>query len=496
MPDKKLKILFVSSEVAPFAKTGGLADVAGALPRALSRLGHEVRVFLPYYRMVKKGGGKTKTVLPAVPVAISDRLEKSAVRQIQQDGVTFYFLQHDEYYDRDNLYGTDQGDYPDNAERFMYFCRAVLESLKPLEYRPDIIHCNDWQTGLIPVYLKSLYKDDNFFSRTANLFTIHNLAYQGVFWHWDIHLTGLGWDYFVPEWIEFYGKINLMKAGILHAGAVTTVSKKYAREIQTPEFGCGLEDVLRARKHVLHGIVNGIDYQLFNPANDRYIAQVYDSTCPDKKAVNKKALRKYYGLSAKNAPLIGIVSRLADQKGFDLLAEAMDGLLKMGFQLAVLGTGDIKYHKLLKKIAGKNPRQVGVKLVYDVKLAQLIYAGSDLFLMPSRYEPCGLGQLISLRYGTIPLVRYTGGLADTVKEFNLKTKQGTGFGFREYKSKALLIAAEKALTVYMDTLLWQSLLQNAFAADFSWDHSAQEYVALYQQIRCKRLGLRQAKQCL
>ncbi len=488
MSDKKLKILFVSSEVAPFAKTGGLADVAGALPSALQSLGHEVRVFLPFYRMVKKGGFKTKEVLPALPIPMLERHENSSVRQTEREGVIFYFLKHDKYYDREELYGDRNGDYPDNAERFIYFCKAVLAATKQLGFRPDVIHCNDWQTGLIPVYLKSLHKGDGFFQHTATLFTIHNLAYQGQFWHWDIHLTGLGWEYFVPDWIEFYGKINLLKAGILHADAVTTVSERYAQEIQTQEFGCGLEGVLHARKEDLHGIVNGIDYQGFDPAHDKHIPQTYDAAHPQKKAVNKKALQEYYGLPAEKAPLIGIVSRLADQKGFDLLAQAMDGLLKMGVQLAILGTGDPKYHDSLAKIAQENPQQVGVKLAYDAGLAQLIYAGSDFFLMPSRYEPCGLGQLISLRYGTIPIVRYTGGLADTVEEFDSQTKQGTGFGFTEYDPQALLGAVERALAVYAQPPLWEQLVQNAFAADFSWSHSARKYIDLYQQIRCKRRG--------
>lgn len=488
MADSKLKILFVSSEVAPFAKTGGLADVAGALPRALRKMGHDVRVFLPFYRMVRKGKFKTKQILPKLPIPISNRREQSAVREIKHNNVIFYFLEKDEYYDRHELYGTSSGDYSDNAERFIYFDRAVLEAIKQLDFRPDIIHCNDWQTGLIPVYLKSIYQDDLYFHNTASLFTIHNLAYQGVFWHWDIHLTGLGWEYFVPKWIEFYGKINLLKAGILHADAVTTVSQNYAQEIQTPEFGCGLDAVLRARKKDLLGIVNGIDYQEFDPVHDEQIPQTYDSSCPDKKAVNKKALQGKFDLPAKGVPLFGMVSRLADQKGFDLLSNAINGLLKMGIQLVILGTGAENYHILLKKLAKKHPKQLGVKLVYDPALAKLIYAGSDFFLMPSRYEPCGLGQLISLRYGTVPVVRYTGGLSDTIIEFEANTKQGNGFGFTEYSPEALLSAVQKSLEIYNQPALWKKLVQNAFAADFSWDNSAQHYLTVYKKICCKRRG--------
>ena len=491
MSANKLKVLFVSSEAAPFAKTGGLADVCAALPAALREAGDDVRVFIPFYRMVKRLAPRARDVLPCLPIPVLERRENSSVLQLEHEGGIFYFLRNDKYYDREQLYGTPDGDYLDNAERFIYFCKAVLEAVKQLDFRPDVIHCHDWQTGLIPVYLKSVYRDSLFFHHSASMFTIHNLAYQGVFWHWDIHLTGLGWEYFVPNWIEFYGKINLMKAGILHADCVTTVSEQYAREIQSEEFGCGLEGVLRARVDDLYGILNGIDYRKFDPAHDPDIAQNYDAATLEKKSLNKKALQAYYRLSPAAAPLIGVVSRLVEQKGVDLLLEAADGLLEMGFQLAILGTGSAEYHRRLEELARRYPERVGLRLGYDAKLAQLIYAGSDFFLMPSRYEPCGLGQLMSLRYGTIPVVRYTGGLVDTVREFDPQTGSGTGFGFRDYSGKALLETARRALRVYKQKRLWRRLRCNAFDADFSWRRSAQKYRDLYYRIHRRKHGWRQ-----
>jgi len=481
MVGQGLKILLVSPEVVPFAKTGGLADVAGALPKALARLGHDVRVFLPYYRMVREQGFKPELVYRGLLVPISSRQEPADIYETSIDGrVPVYLLGQDKYYDRPELYRTPQGDYADNAERFIYFSRAALEMLKAVGFQPDVIHCNDWQTGLIPVYLKSLYREDGFFGRTGTLFTIHNIAYQGSFWHLDMHLTGLGWEYFVPDWIEFYGRINLLKAGILHADVVSTVSKKYSQEIQTPEYGHGLEGVLQARSNDLYGIVNGVDYSVFDPSQDKYIPCRYDAEHLEGKWENKRALQEEYGLPVADKPLIGIISRLDTQKGFDLVAEVIDEIMQLDLQLVLLGTGMEEFHTMFLNIAQKYPDKAGVKIAYDAKLAQLIYAGSDMFLMPSRYEPCGLGQLISLRYGTIPIVRATGGLVDTIQDYDPKTGEGNGFVFYEYQSSKLVETIRRALEVYQRREEWKVLMRRGMKLDFSWEQSAREYVKLYQ----------------
>jgi len=482
---QKLKILLVSSEVAPFAKTGGLADVTGALPKAIQKLGHDIRVLLPYYRMVKLGQFKTEEVVRELKVPISNRIETSAVRQTHiatpAGKVPVYLLENDKYYDRKELYSTPKGDYEDNAERFIYFSRAALEMLKAIDFRPDVIHCNDWQAGLIPIYLKSIYLYDPFFKNTASVFTIHNLAYQGKFWHFDMHLTGLGWEYFIPDWIEFYGKINLLKAGILHTDLVSTVSKTYSQEIQTPEYGCGLEGVLRARASDLHGIVNGLDYEVTDPSIDKYLKDHYDARNPEGKHKNKVELQKRFQLPQKDVPILGMIGRLDAQKGWDLISYIIEDLMKLDLQMVVLGSGAEEYEKILREKAEKYPQKIGLRVAFDPALAQLIYAGSDMFIMPSKFEPCGLGQLISLRYGTIPIVRATGGLADTIKDYNPKTGAGNGFVFKEYSGKELLATVKRALEVYKDQPTWRELIINGMQQDFSWTNSAKEYIKLYQK---------------
>lgn len=477
----RLKIFLVASEVAPFAKTGGLADVAGALPRALAHLGHEVRLFMPKYRGVER-----HTALVRVPGRIAVPLGERQVEGALWEGrlgesVPIYFLEHDGYYHRDALYGTPQGDYLDNAERFVFFCRAAMETLQGLGWRPDVIHAHDWQTGLLPVYLETLYRDDPFFSSVASVFTIHNLAYQGLFWHYDLPMTGLGWDLFTPAGIEFWGKINFLKGGVVFADLLSTVSKTYAREIQTEEFGCGLEGVLQERSQDLFGIVNGIDYRVWNPATDVALPTPYRREDPAGKRACKTALQKEMGLTASSGLLVGMVSRLADQKGFDLLAEALPALMGRDLQLVILGTGEERYHRLLGEMAQIYPGQLAVRVGFDDGLARQIYGGADLFLMPSRYEPCGLGQLISLRYGTIPAVRKTGGLADTVEEFQPASGTGTGFVFEAYVPEALVAAVDRAIGLFRQEAQWQRLVQNAMAADFSWEASARRYVDLFDR---------------
>ena len=476
-----LRLLLISSEVEPFAKTGGLADVAGALPQALATLGHDVRVLMPKYRGVERHG-TLRTAVPRVRVPIGDRTTEGALLEGRLGrAVPVYFLAHDHYYDRPALYGTGQGDYLDNCERFIFFCRGALEALRALGWTPHVIHANDWQSGLVPVYLETLYKDDPALGEVGTLFTIHNLAYQGVFWHFDMPLTGLGWDLFTPAGLEFYGKLNFLKGGLVFADVLNTVSKTYAQEIQTAEFGCGLEGVLQYRRADLHGVVNGIDVAAWDPATDRDLTKPYSAEDLAGKAACKQALAQELGIDADGAPIIGIVSRLAAQKGLDLVLAALPELVDAGFALALLGAGEPGLETAFGEAARASRGRIAIRTGFDNALARRIYAGADIFLMPSRYEPCGLGQMISMRYGTIPIVRRTGGLADTVVEARPARRTGTGFGFAEPTARALLEAATRALAAYREPALWRQLQRNAMAQDFSWPASAREYVALYRK---------------
>ena len=478
---QRLRILLISSEVEPFAKTGGLADVAGALPKALAGLGHDVRVLMPKFRGVERHAGSLTPVIARLQVPIADRMQEGVLLEGRMGKVPIYFVAQDHYYDRDGLYGTPEGDYLDNCERFTFFCRAAVEALRVLSWTPHVIHANDWQTGLVPVYLETLYRGDPPLTKIATLFTIHNLAYQGVFWHHDMPMTGLGWDLFTPAGIEYYGKINFLKGGLVFGDLLTTVSRTYAREIQTAEFGCGLEGVLQARSQVLHGVVNGIDYHAWNPASDPAIPKGYTAQDLQGKRASKLALQEELGLAQEPFPLVGLVTRLVEQKGLNLVLDALPGLLAGGLQLALLGSGEPALEGAFDQAAIQHKGRVAVRLGYDPALARRIYAGSDFFLMPSRYEPCGLGQLISLRYGTIPVVRWTGGLADTVTEFDPAKQTGTGFGFAPFSGEALLECVHRALAVYRQPPLWTRLVRNAMAEDFSWEASAREYVSLYRK---------------
>ncbi len=483
---QRLRILFVSSEVAPFAKTGGLADVAGALPKALAALGHDVRVLMPKYRGVDRHAHSLAPILH-LRVPIADRHSEGTVLEGRTDSrVSLYLLANDHYYDRDGLYTTPDGDYWDNCERFIFFCRAALEAARGLGWRPQVIHANDWQTGLIPVYLATLYRDDPVCREIATLFTIHNLAYQGVFWHYDMPMTGLGWDLFTPAGIEFYGKINFLKGGLVFADLLNTVSRTYAREIQTPEFGCGLEGVLQERSSALFGVVNGIDYEVWNPETDPEIPKRYTAEDLEGKGICKASLREELGLRDEPGPLLGMVTRLAEQKGTDLVLAALPELLAEGCQLVLLGSGDPSLEQAFADAAQRSPGQAVVRLGYDAALARRIYAGADCFLMPSRYEPCGLGQLISLRYGTVPVVRWTGGLVDTVKEFDPATGAGTGFGFEGFSAEALAGAVRRAAATYRQPERWRQLVLNGMGEDFSWEASAREYVTLYRKALKKK----------
>lgn len=481
-----MNVLFVASEAAPFAKTGGLADVLGSLPAAIAALGHDVRVVIPRYQRIDPKSFRLKHVATLqVPLgAWKERCDLFMTAPAKN--VTVYFVDKPIFYDRPELYGTAKADYPDNAERFIFFSRAALELCGPVDFRPDIIHCNDWQTGLVPLFLKTFYRDSPHLAAAKTIFTVHNLGYQGLFPHDDLRLTNLGWDVFTPEGIEFWGKINCLKAGLVYADSITTVSKTYSREIQTKEYGHGLDGVLKQRAKDLAGIVNGIDFHEYDPQHDPALSKPFSAAKPEGKIACKHALRKTLGLTNSPEPLIGMVTRLADQKGLDILCEALPEIMKLGAGLIILGTGDQKYHTLLTEAAQTYPDQLRVLLQYNDALAKQIYAGSDLFLMPSQYEPCGLSQMIAFRYGSVPIARKTGGLKDTIANYQPKTGNGTGFLFEEYSAKALVAALRRALAAYANRTKWKRLMQNGMKQDLSWEHSAQDYVKLYRKMMKKK----------
>ncbi len=466
----------------PFAKTGGLADVMGALTAEISALGHEVIAFLPRYKNIDIHKRGLHLVADDLEVVLGSEREKGKVYSSSlKNGVTVYFIDKPEFFGREFFYGNAGGDYPDNDRRFAFFQRAVFETLKKISFKPDVIHSNDWQTGLIPVYLKTVYAADPFFQKTKSVFTIHNLAYQGNFPPDSLPMTGLGWENFRMERLEFYGKFSFLKGGLVDADAITTVSERYAQEIQSKEFGCGLEGVLiRAREH-LHGIVNGIDPHEWNPETDKDIAAAFSAKKIEKKAANKAALQKDHGLNPDpKAPVLIVVSRLVEQKGMDILIPALEGILTAGAQFVLLGTGEERYHHVLRDIAKKFKGKAAVHITFDAKMAKRMYAGADMILLPSYYEPCGLGQMIGLRFGTIPVVRATGGLADTIQEFDPRSGRGNGFSFRDYTAEALRETVDRAIAVYRNEKKWQELVENAMACDFSWTASAKKYEHVYE----------------
>jgi starch synthase len=473
-----MKILFISPEGLPFSKTGGLADVVEGLPKALVELGHEVAVVLPRYRGTKPA----KILVPSFTVPMGDRLRFPAIADgTVISGVRYYFVDDADYFDRDKLYGTEAGDYPDNGERFAEFSRAAIEVAKHV-LRPEVIHCHDWQAGLVPVILRSQHAGDPLLRNVPVVLTVHNLGYHGMFPRDILARTGLPESLFHVEALEFYGKVNYLKGGLMYADYLTTVSRKYAQEIQTTEYGHGLEGVLRARADRLVGILNGVDYAAWSPATDKLIAANYSAEDLSGKRACKKDLLERFGLPSANLdrPVVGIVSRFAAQKGFDLIAEAAEDLLAEELFIVALGTGDSEYEQLFRALAERYPQKFAARIAYDNALAHKIEAGADIFLMPSRYEPCGLNQIYSLAYGTVPVVRATGGLDDTIQHFNPATGKGTGFKFSEYSGAALLGCLREALRVFKNQKSWQKLQLNGMAQDFSWKASAAEYVKVYQ----------------
>ncbi|MGB9691006.1 MAG: glycogen synthase GlgA [Candidatus Sumerlaeaceae bacterium] len=486
-----MRILLVSSEVEPFAKTGGLADVAGSLPLELARLGHDVRVAMPKYRAVDELRFNLVPILDEIIVRLGDTSYLTQIKRsyFPKTQVPVYFVQCHSCFDRDGLYQENGVDYHDNEVRFGVFCKAVIWLLKALDWMPDVIHCNDWQTALIPIFLHNdseVAAADPAFTRMKVLYTIHNLAYQGLFELDSLKRLGLPLSLFTPEKLEFYGKINLMKGGIVFADAVSTVSRRYAEEIQTPEFGCGLDGLLRQRRDRLYGIMNGIDYTIWDPQRDPHLPVHYSPKSLGGKTRCKKALQKELGLEENtDIPLVAMISRLDPQKGFDLVVEALEAIMAENLQFVLLGTGQPRYHEIFGEAAKRWPGRMSVNLRLDVPLSHRIEAGADIFLMPSRYEPCGLNQLYSMRYGTIPVVRHTGGLADSVTdacETNIKAGTATGFVFEDFSAHAMMEALRRAFSAYKKKPLWRQLQRTAMAQDFSWHASAKKYEDLFTKM--------------
>ncbi|HEY6764165.1 MAG TPA: glycogen synthase GlgA [Candidatus Sulfotelmatobacter sp.] len=478
-----MHIAFAASEGVPFSKTGGLADVVGALPRALAALGHQVSVYLPRYRETKLAD--PVTVARSITVPFDDEYRfPSVVTGGAHGGVQSYFIEYPEFFDREDLYGTAAGDYPDNAERFALFSRAVLEASKILGV-PHVFHCHDWQTALIPVLLRTIYTQDPAFRNVSTVFTIHNMGYQGLFPPEVLPLLMLPWDLFTIAKMEFFGQVNFLKGALTYADYVTTVSKKYSQEIQSREYGFGLEGVLRGRAATVSGILNGVDYDEWSPQTDKFIAAHYSPQDLSAKAKCKLDLLAAFSLpeSAAKLPVIGIVSRFAAQKGFDLISQVMDRLAREDMVFVCLGAGDKPYEDMFLRLSKQFPRSIAVKIAYDNVIAHKIEAGADMFLMPSRYEPCGLNQIYSLKYGTVPIVRATGGLDDTIEPWDARSGKGTGFKFTEYNGQSLLLTVKQALQAYRDQTSWQVLMRNGMNKDFSWNASAREYGKIYERLK-------------
>lgn len=477
--EQSLKVLILAAEVVPFTKVGGLADVVGALPKSLQALGHDVRLVMPRYRQVDPQRFHLTTILDNITVNMGKfKVQVSVLQGEIGNHIPVYMIDSPRFFDRENIYG-----YTDDGERFVLFCRAALEAMRALNWSPDIIHCNDWHTGIVPNWMNTLYRDDPFFANTATVYTIHNLAYQGIFGYRLLEVAGVAANGFVyPQIAELAHVVDIMGRGILFADVVTTVSERYAQEILTPTFGEKLDHLLRSRRDRLFGILNGIDDQEFDPVHDNYIRASFDTTSLEQRAENKKDLQQYARLPVQaDVPLLAMVSRLADQKGFDLLAQIIHPLLVQGIQFVVMGVGDQHYHELFQNLAARYPDQVAVFLTFNTELQQRIFAGSDMFLMPSRFEPCGTSQMIAMRYGCVPIVRTVGGLADTVQEYDPSTGTGCGFTFTNYDPWEFFAAVVRGLALYRFKDIWRNLQRNGMQVDHSWHVSAKRYVDIYRK---------------
>ena len=471
-----LKVMIVSPEVSPYAKSGGLGDVAGSLPKALSMRGVDARVVFPKYRNIDPYHLTDMKYVDSFVVPLGWRRQSASIHSIKAP-VPTYVIENDFYFGRDGFYG-----YGDDFERFGFFSKAVVEFLAHIDFKPDIIHLNDWQTGLVSVYLKDFFNKLYFFQGIKCLYTIHNLQYQGIFGREVLGAIDLPDWYFTSDKMEFYGTVNYMKTGIVYADAISTVSPSYAEDIKSPSFGYGLDGVIRSRSDRLFGILNGIDTAENDPATDDRIYEKYSCDTLETKKINKQRLQADLGLHRSDAPIIGIVSRLADHKGMDLVAFCMEELMSRDIQMVILGTGEGRYENLLKHYAWRFQGKLSVNIFFGEALAQKIYAGADMFLMPSLSEPCGLGQLIAMRYGTVPIVRKTGGLNDTVSNYDSYNKTGNGFVFQDYVASGMMWAVNQALGVYYNKDEWERVVKNAMQSDYSWDQSAISYIDLYEKL--------------
>ena len=474
-----MKVLFAASEAHPFIKTGGLGDVMGALPKSLAKLGVDVRVVIPKYKNIKDELKQKLQFVKWFTVSVGWRNQYCGIFQYQYKGVIYYFIDNEYYFNRDGLYG-----YYDDGERFAFFNRAVLEFIKQIDWQPDLINCNDWQTGMVPVLLNLEYKKDEFYSKIKTVFSIHNLLFKGSFSP-KVLPELFGYDYMplVNGSVELDGSVSFLKGGLNYCDQITTVSNTYAEEIKTPQYGEGLDGFLRSKSYYLMGIVNGIDYEEFNPQDDKLIFKNFNINSIDNKVQNKLSLQRELGLpQKKDTPMIGLISRLTHQKGCDLIVNMIDRLLQRDIQLVILGTGDYWYEETFKNLQYRYPDKVSANIKFDNTLAHKIYAATDMFLMPSLFEPCGLGQLIALRYGSIPIVRETGGLKDTISPYNQYNGVGNGFGFKNFNSNELMQIIEYALTIYNDKNAWNNIIRQAMNSDNSWEKSAMQYKWLYEGV--------------
>ncbi|MEK5397363.1 glycogen synthase GlgA [Paenibacillus sp. FSL K6-2859] len=472
-----MKVLFAAAEAHPFIKTGGLADVIGALPKALKGAGVDVRVILPKYRGIPEKFTSKMEPLTEVYVPIGWRNQYCGIEHMVYDGIPVYFIDNEYYFGRDGIYG-----YMDDGERFAFYNRAVLECLPAIDFQPDVLHCHDWHAAVIPMLLQGHYRHDPFFKEMRSVFTIHNLLYQGVFPYEVLgELLGLDSSYFLG--VEYYGNVNFLKGGIVYSDRVTTVSPTYSEEIRTPYYGYGLDGLLNARADVLSGIVNGIDTKSYNPATDTSLVTRYRSNL-SKKTENKLALQEELGLPVDaNIPMVAMVTRLVDSKGLDLLTRVLDELLyNDDIQFVLLGTGDESYERWFREAAWRYPSKLSSQILFNDALSRKIYAASDIFLMPSKFEPCGISQLLALRYGSIPVVRATGGLNDTVQPYNEESGEGNGFTFSNYNAHDMMFTLRRAISLYKQPEHWKKITKNAFAGDYSWNVSAQQYIDIYNEI--------------
>ncbi|MCQ2978903.1 MAG: glycogen synthase GlgA [Clostridia bacterium] len=475
-------ILMVSSEAVPFAKSGGLADVAGTLPKAIVDNGYDIRVVLPLYKTIKDKYRKDMKKLCSFNVRLGWRNQTANIyeyrlRTDMGNTLIYYLIQNDYYFERDSLYG-----FGDDGERFMFFSKAVLEMLPQVGFKPEMIHCNDWQTGTIPCMLKEVYaKRNTFYSEMKTLYTIHNLKFQGICGFEFLEMMELDSSYYTSEKLEFWGGVSMMKAGILYCDKLNTVSETYSREIQLPSYGCNLDGLLRSVNDKLYGVLNGIDNDFYNPTTDRLLFKNYNNSTINNKLANKMKLQEEMGLEVNiDVPLIAMVSRITDQKGFDMVAEKMDELIGLNAQFIIQGTGEKELEDMFKRMEAKAPGRVKANMVFSEEMANKIYGAADMILIPSRFEPCGLTQLISFRYGTVPVVRHTGGLADTVIPYSMATGEGTGFSFRNCDAKEMMIAIKEAIRIYENKAEWSKLVKNVMELDYSWNTSAMKYVRLYE----------------